>query len=109
MHKRANVSTTDGVLSLSSQLLTVQQVAVLLQVGRSTVYDLINEDGLPYIKVKGAIRIPLASLEWWIAQRECSSLDSVNNYLREKASKLTEKILGPVELDKKRKPSKKGV
>jgi excisionase family DNA binding protein len=109
MHKRVNVSTTDGVISLSSRLLTVQQVAGALQVGRSTVYDLINEDGLPHIKVKGAIRVPLASLEWWIAQRECSSLDFVNDYLKEKASKMTENTLGPVALDKRRRPSKKGV
>jgi len=63
---------------LIPQLLTIDQVAAALSVGKSTVYELINKEGLPYVLVKGAKRVPVASLAWWIKQRECSSLYDVS-------------------------------
>jgi excisionase family DNA binding protein len=64
MHKRKQPVTTVEPL-----LLTVPQVSVLLGLGRSKVYDLIEHEGLPTIKLGTARRIPKQALEAWLKQR----------------------------------------
>jgi excisionase family DNA binding protein len=49
-------------------LLRVEEVAELLRLGRSTVYDLIMTEQIPSIKVGAARRVPLAALEQWIRE-----------------------------------------
>jgi excisionase family DNA binding protein len=78
MHKRQPSQAENPLPVLIPQLLTIDQVAAALNVGKSTVYELINHEGLPYVLVRGAKRIPVASLAWWIKQRECSSLYDVS-------------------------------
>jgi excisionase family DNA binding protein len=73
MHKRKAAASEHAEI-LIPQLLTIPQAAAALNVGKSTVYDLINNDGLPYVLVKGVKRIQVDSLRWWIKQRESSSL-----------------------------------
>jgi len=107
MYKRKKSVTEDAPLSLVPQLLTIDQVAAILNVGRSTVYDLINEEGLPWVPLRGGKRVASPSLQWWIGQRECSTLDYVNNYLKEKTAVVGENIPVSVETHKKRKASKK--
>jgi len=51
-------------------LLTVPQVMQRLQLGRNTVYDLINRKELRSIKVGTARRVPTRSLEQYIAKCE---------------------------------------
>lgn len=51
-------------------LLTVPQVMQRLQLGRNTVYDLINRKELRSIKVGTARRVPARSLEQYIAKCE---------------------------------------
>jgi excisionase family DNA binding protein len=51
-------------------LLTVSQVMQRLQLGRNTVYDLINRKELRSIKVGSARRVPAKSLEQYIAKCE---------------------------------------
>jgi excisionase family DNA binding protein len=74
VHKRQPAAPENSLSVVVPQLLTINQVAVALSVGKSTVYELINHEGLPYVLVRGAKRIPVTSLEEWIKQRECSSL-----------------------------------
>lgn len=50
-------------------LLTIPEVAQMLHIGRSTVYDLLH-DGLPFLKLGRATRISSQSLYRWIEQRE---------------------------------------
>jgi excisionase family DNA binding protein len=50
-------------------LLTIPQVAALLGLGRTKVYDLIDHEGLPTIKLGTARRIPKQALELWLTQR----------------------------------------
>jgi excisionase family DNA binding protein len=50
-------------------LLTIPQVAAMLGLGRSKVYDLIVHEGLPTVKLGTAGRIPRQALEAWITQR----------------------------------------
>jgi excisionase family DNA binding protein len=54
-----------------TQLLTIGQVAALLCVHRTKVYDLINHDGLPMMKLGSrSTRINAVKLQQWIEQRE---------------------------------------
>lgn len=54
-----------------AQLLTIQQVANLLSIHRSTVYGLINHAGLPVMHLgKRSTRVNAARLREWIQQRE---------------------------------------
>jgi excisionase family DNA binding protein len=50
-------------------LLTIPQVAMMLGLGRTKVYDLIDHDGLPSVKLGTARRIPRQGLETWLARR----------------------------------------
>jgi excisionase family DNA binding protein len=50
-------------------LLTIPQVAALLGLGRTKVYDLIEREGLPSIKLGTARRIPRQALEAWLTKR----------------------------------------
>ena len=51
-------------------LLTIPEVAASLGLGRTKVYDLIANDGLPFVKLGTAMRVSIVSLKQWIEQRE---------------------------------------
>jgi excisionase family DNA binding protein len=51
-------------------LLTIPQVATMLGLGRTKVYDLIEREGLPSIKLGTARRVPVKALHAWLDQRE---------------------------------------
>lgn len=56
------------------QLLTVTQAAAKLGIGRTKLYDLINNNQLPYVEIPGAgestKRISALTLNAWIKERE---------------------------------------
>ena len=64
MHKRKQATT-----NVEPLLLTIPQVAAMLGLGRSKVYDLIREEGLPTAKFGTAIRVPAEELKQWVKQR----------------------------------------
>lgn len=51
-------------------LLTIPQVAKILNVTRPTVYKMIYTEGLPTIPLGRAVRVAPASLERWIGNKE---------------------------------------
>ena len=51
-------------------LVTVPEAAAILGIGKSKVYDLIANEGLPKVKFGMAVRIPVKALEEWLSQRE---------------------------------------
>ena len=53
-------------------LLTIEDVATILNVGRTTVYGFIQRDGLPVVPLsrRGKLRVVKSSLLRWIAERE---------------------------------------
>lgn len=51
-------------------LLTVGDVAAILRLSRVKVYELINKNGLPTVKISGARRIQPAKLQRWIEQHQ---------------------------------------
>jgi excisionase family DNA binding protein len=50
-------------------LLRVEDVAELLGVSRSTVYNLINTKQLPSVLIAGCRRVPQDQLRVWVAQQ----------------------------------------
>jgi excisionase family DNA binding protein len=50
-------------------LLRVEEAAELLGVSRSSVYNLINTQQLPTIRIAGCRRIPMDGLREWITQQ----------------------------------------
>jgi len=66
-HQQAQPVTID-------QLLTVAQAAAKLGIGRTKIYDLINNNQLPYVEIPGAgestKRISALTLNAWIRDRE---------------------------------------
>ncbi len=51
-------------------LLTIPEVAKALGLCRATVYNLIQTDGLPTVKLGRAVRVRVTSLQAWLDQRE---------------------------------------
>ena len=69
MHKRKkNVTEPTDV----QPLLTIPEVAAILNVGRTTVYGFIRRDGLPAVTLggRGNIRVRRSSLERWLQSHE---------------------------------------
>lgn len=64
MHKRKQSQTTVEPL-----FLTIPQVAAMLNLGHSKVYDLIRNEGLPTTKFGTAVRVPAEELKAWLKQR----------------------------------------
>lgn len=56
------------------QLLTITQAAAKLGIGRTKLYDLINNNQLPYVEIPGVgestKRISALTLNTWIKERE---------------------------------------
>jgi excisionase family DNA binding protein len=64
MHKRKQLTT-----NMDPLLLTIPQVCALLCLGRSKVYDLIRQEGLPSTKFGTALRVPAEELKEWLKRR----------------------------------------
>jgi excisionase family DNA binding protein len=58
-------------------MLTPEQVADELQVGRSKVYGMLASGEIPSVKLGRLIRVPRALLEAWIAERVFTEVDAV--------------------------------
>ena len=90
------------------QLLTVVQVAAALGIGKSTVYQLMNQDGLPYVEVRGTRRVSVKGLTWWITQKERSTdpqfQETQEKERAEKAEKEPVSIKGYQRKQKGKKP-----
>ena len=50
--------------------LSVSEVATMLSLGRTKVYDLIKHEGLPVIQFGDVKRISVTKLQRWLEQRE---------------------------------------
>jgi excisionase family DNA binding protein len=69
MHKRKRT-----MPQVEPLLVTIPQVATMLGLGRTKVYDLIEREGLPSIKLGTARRVPVKALQAWLDQREGRSI-----------------------------------
>lgn len=50
--------------------LSIAEVATMLNLGRTKIYDLIKREGLPVIQFGDVKRVPVAKLHRWLEQRE---------------------------------------
>ncbi len=50
-------------------LLNMKQVSLVLNLGKSKIYDLMENEGLPYTKLGKSLRFPYRSLQEWIERR----------------------------------------
>ena len=50
--------------------LSIADVATMLSLGRTKVYDLIKHEGLPTIQFGDVKRVPVAKLQRWLEARE---------------------------------------
>ena len=57
-------------------LLTVPQVAKLLKLGRTKVYELIGTKQLPVVRFGRAVRVSSASLQRWVERQEQQDLSA---------------------------------
>jgi len=62
-----NVGSPDNL----SEILTIEDVSVILKVGRTTVFNLLKYEGLNSIKVGGNRRVLRSHLFQWLRQKEC--------------------------------------
>ncbi len=59
-------------------LLTLRQGREWLQVSRSTFWKLVNEHGLPVVRIAGLVRVRERDLEAWIARHTTSNIGDRN-------------------------------
>ena len=55
--------------AVEPMLLTIPDVAMKLGLGRTKVYALIRDEGLPAVKFGTATRVPIKELEEWVTRR----------------------------------------
>ncbi len=67
---RKRKMTSGGAMVMPLQLLTIPQVADMLGIGQTKVYDLIRWHGLPAVRLDGRLRVRLSSLHGWVEERE---------------------------------------
>ncbi len=63
-------------LVMQPLLLTVEQVAQVLNMSRSKVYELINADDLPVLRFGRSVRVRVSALERWLDLQEEQSTSS---------------------------------
>lgn len=51
-------------------LLTIKDVQEITQLGRTTIYELMRDGVLPYLKIGRSVRIRREALEAWLAETE---------------------------------------
>jgi excisionase family DNA binding protein len=56
--------------------MSVAQAAERLGVSRRTAYNLIRDEGLPVVVLRGMNRVPVGALEQWIVNLERRSLET---------------------------------
>ena len=50
-------------------LLNIDQACQVLSLGKSKIYELMETEGLPFIKIGKSLRFPYFALQQWIQQR----------------------------------------
>ena len=72
---------TTGARESESFLLTVEEAASLLRIGRNTCYELVRQGRVPSIRLGRLIRVPRHALVNWLGQEASScAIPPVVNY-----------------------------
>jgi excisionase family DNA binding protein len=70
MKKRTRQDTPLTQPVLPPHMLTIPEVAAMLKIGRTKVYELIKTDNFPFVQIGSAKRVPIVSLNEWLKQRQ---------------------------------------
>lgn len=54
--------------STNQPLMNVQEVAQRLNMAVTTIYKMVNQRRIPYVKIGGALKFDLAALEKWLKE-----------------------------------------
>ena len=57
-------------VTIQPMYLSISEVATLLSLGRTKIYDLIKHEGLPTVQFGDLKRVPVAKLQRWLEARE---------------------------------------
>jgi excisionase family DNA binding protein len=68
MRKRTPPTPSPAALVAPPQLLSIPEVARSLSIGRTKVYSLIKEEGLPSVKVGSMMRVSVVDLQKWVTE-----------------------------------------
>lgn len=49
-----------------AHLLTIQELAIFLQISPKTIYNLVSKDSIPYVRAGGSLRFILSDIENWL-------------------------------------------
>lgn len=52
-----------------SELLRAEDVAQMMNIGKSTVYLLVKENRIPYVRFGESVRFPRHEIEAWLAEQ----------------------------------------
>ncbi|GHF75181.1 helix-turn-helix domain-containing protein [Deinococcus ficus] len=63
------VSPTNKTVPQDALLLTVKQAAILLQIGKNRVYEMVETREMPSMRIGQKILIPRVALEQWVVER----------------------------------------
>ena len=65
---------TTGARESESLLLTVEEAASLLRIGRNTCYELVRQGRVPSVRLGRLIRVPRHALVNWLGQEASSCI-----------------------------------
>jgi excisionase family DNA binding protein len=68
VRKRTPPANASVPLVTPPQLLSIPEVARTLSIGRTKVYDLINKEGLPAVRVGSMKRVSVIDLQKWVTE-----------------------------------------
>lgn len=67
--QKSSETTSLPQLTLLPLLLDMEQAMVVLALGKSKIYELVETEGLPMLRLGKSIRFPYKALEQWIDER----------------------------------------
>ena len=63
-------------LTMDKLLLKIPEVCMVIQLGRSTVYELLDQpDGLPTVRIGRAVRVPAEAVLQWVERQQQTHKD----------------------------------
>lgn len=78
---------------MSESLMTVRDVAKYLGLSERTIYSMIKNEEIPYVKVGGRYRFNREKIEEWLQQKSTEKIPTAMQRIRDTADPLTKRLL----------------
>ncbi len=66
-------------MNKKNQLLTIGQVASMLQIATKTVRKYVWQKSIPYLKICGHVRFDESQIQKWISERQVPTLEDIQH------------------------------